>query len=144
MSILKAGSRVTVHYIGTLDNGKIFDSTPDDEPLVFTIGANEVFPALEAAVAGMAPGEVRNIVVAAAEAYGPRRKENVIRVDRNAFPAGRELRLGQKLAMEFNGGASRVMMITEIGADEVTLDGNHPLAGQDLTFALRLVSVEEG
>lgn len=137
------GSTVAVHYIGTLDNGRIFHSTEEGEPLEFTIGSGQVFPALEAAVVGMATGEVRNIVIPAAEAYGPRLEENLLRVDRAAFPAGKAITVGQKLGIDFAGGGSKVMLVSEVGEAHVTLDGNHPLAGFDLTFALRLDRVVE-
>lgn len=138
MQRARIGSTVTVQYVGTLDNGRIFDSTTDEEPLTFTIGANQVFPALEQALVGMAAGEVRNIVVAAADAFGPRLQENIIRVERSRFPAEKEIRVGQKLGIRFAGGQERVMLVAEVDESVVTLDGNHPLAGLDLTFALRL------
>ena len=138
MSRAQQGSTVSVHYIGTLDNGRIFHSIADEEPLTFTIGQNQVFPALERAVLGMAVGETINIVIPAAEAYGPWLKENIIRVERTHFPAEKEIRVGQKLSIGFTGGTDRVMQIAGITETEVTLDGNHPLAGLDLTFALRL------
>ena len=138
MKRAQLGDLVTVQYIGTLDNGRIFDSTTDEEPLEITIGGNQVFPALEQAIIGMAVGEVRNIVLKSFEAYGPRRQENIITLSRSRFPADRELVVGQKLSIEFSGGQARVMLITEITGESVILDGNHPLAGLDLTFALRL------
>ncbi|WP_298267242.1 FKBP-type peptidyl-prolyl cis-trans isomerase [Geobacter sp.] len=131
------GDTVAIHYIGTLDNGRIFDSTVDrGEPLVFTIGAGEVFAALEREVVGMAAGQAKNIVITAAEAYGPRLQENIITVGRESFPAG-DLVVGRRVQIEFGGGAERVMVITEVTEATVTLDGNHPLAGLDLTFALK-------
>lgn len=142
MTVAGVGKKVSVHYIGTLDNGRIFDSTPDDEPLVFTIGSDEIFPALEEAIIGMAPGETKNIFVPAEKAFGPRRKENVIAVERSLFPQDKPLTIGTKLNIEFSGGQARLMMVTAVSDTEVRLDGNHPLAGCDLTFALRLESVE--
>lgn len=138
MKRAEIGSRVTVQYVGTLDNGRIFDSTNDEEPLEFTIGDNQVFPALEQGIIGMAVGEVRNIVLKALEAYGPRRQENILTLSRCRFPADKSLTVGQKLSIEFSGGQARVMLITAVTEESVTLDGNHPLAGHDLTFALRL------
>ena len=132
------GDTVAIHYIGTLDNGRIFDSTVDrGEALVFTIGAGEVFAALEREIVGMAAGQAKNIVIPAAEAYGPRLQENIIRVERESFPAG-DLAVGRKVRLEFGGGAERVMVVTEVTEAAVMLDGNHPLAGLDLTFALKL------
>lgn len=141
MATATEGATVTVHYIGTLDNGRIFDSTQDREPLVFTIGADQVFPALERAVIGMKVGETKNVLVPAADAFGPRLEENIIRLERAAFPAGQPVTVGRKLSIEFKGGKSRVMTVTGVNESEVTLDGNHPLAGLDLTFALRLDAV---
>lgn len=144
MSIVNQGSRVTISYIGTLDNGRIFASTEEQGPLSITIGANQVFPALEQAIIGMQAGEVRNIVLEAAEAYGPHLQENLLQLSRDAFPAGKEIRVGQKISMEFANGAARVMLVTAVSETAVTLDGNHPLAGQELTFALRVEQVERG
>jgi FKBP-type peptidyl-prolyl cis-trans isomerase 2 len=141
MTRAAVGSTVTVHYVGTLDNGRIFDATTDEEPLVFTLGSGQVFPALEAAIIGMARGEVRNIVLTAAEAYGPRLEANVIRVERSCFPPDREIVVGQKLSIAFAGGQERIMLVAAVAEESVTLDGNHPLAGLDLTFALRLDGV---
>jgi FKBP-type peptidyl-prolyl cis-trans isomerase 2 len=136
------GSTVTISYIGTLDNGRIFHSTEEHGPQTLTIGAGQVFPALEQAIIGMRAGETKNIVLTAEESYGPRLQENIIRVDRKNFPAGKEIAVGQKLSIDFRGGTSRVMAVTAVSEDEVTLDGNHPLAGLDLTFALTLDRVE--
>jgi FKBP-type peptidyl-prolyl cis-trans isomerase 2 len=135
------GTTVTISYIGTLDNGRIFDSTDGSGPLTFAIGSDQVFTALEQAVIGMAAGEVRNILIPASEAYGPRLDANILKVKRDLFPAERELRVGEKLQLQFSGGVERLMMILEEDDQEVTLDGNHPLAGLDLTFALRLDAV---
>jgi FKBP-type peptidyl-prolyl cis-trans isomerase 2 len=143
MSTAQIGSRVAVQYVGTLDNGRIFHSTEEGEPLEFTVGAGEVFTALEAGVIGMATGEVRNIFVPAAAAYGPRREENVLCLARSAFPADKEIIVGQKLGIDFKGGRSLVMLVLEVGETTVTLDGNHPLAGLDLTFALRLDRIDD-
>ena len=142
MSKAEIGSTVTIRYIGTLDNGRIFHSTDEHGPQTFTIGDEQVFPALERAITGMYAGEVKNIVLTAEEAYGPRRQENIIRVDRQVFPAGKEIVAGQKLSIDFKGGTSRVMVVTAADEDEVTLDGNHPLAGLELTFAVSLDRVE--
>jgi FKBP-type peptidyl-prolyl cis-trans isomerase 2 len=142
MKRAEIGSTVTIRYIGTLDNGRIFHSTDEHSPQSFTIGDGQVFPALEQAIIGMRAGEVKNIVLTAEEAYGPRRKENIISVARDTFPAGKEIAVGQKLSIEFKGGASRVMVVTAVSEADVTLDGNHPLAGLDLTFALKLEQVE--
>ncbi len=141
MTQAKSGDTVTVQYIGTLDNGRIFDSTTDEEPLVFTIGTNQVFPALEKQVLGMAVGEVKNVCIPAAEAYGPRLDENILTVKRDYFPADTEIKVGKKVSIEFRDGEARLMVVVEVTETEVKLDGNHALAGLDLTLALRLDAI---
>jgi FKBP-type peptidyl-prolyl cis-trans isomerase 2 len=142
MQRVQNGDRVTVHYIGTLDNGRIFDQREDDQPLSFTIGAGEVFSALEQEMIGMAIGEVKNIHLSADHAYGLRLDENLLTVSRKLFPAERELRIGQKMVIELGGNEQRVMRIRRLDEHDVLLDGNHDLAGCELTFALQLVSIE--
>ena len=142
MNRARHGSTVTVHYIGTLDNGRIFASADEANPLVFAIGADQVFPALERAVLGMRAGETKNVLIPAGEAFGPRRAENIVTVVRSHLPPDRDLRPGQRLRVEFGGTKERVMLVTEVGEETVVLDANHPLAGHDLTFALRLDRVE--
>lgn len=137
------GSTVTISYIGTLDTGRIFHSTEEHGPLTFLIGSGTVFPALERALLGMAVGETRNVVIPAVDAYGPRLDDNLLKVARELFPAERELAIGEKLRLEFGRGRERVMIILAVDGQEVTLDGNHPLAGCDLTFALRLDSIDD-
>ena len=141
MQKAKTGDLVTVHYIGTLDNGRIFDQRDTDQPLSLTLGAEEVFPALEKAIIGMTVGEVKNIHLAAEQAYGLRLDENLLRVPRELFPSEKELRIGQKLHVELGGNSQRVMRIRQVDEREVLLDGNHDLAGCDLTFALQLVAI---
>jgi FKBP-type peptidyl-prolyl cis-trans isomerase 2 len=138
MKRAEIGSTVTIRYIGTLDNGRIFHSTDEQGPQSFTIGDGQVFPALEKAIIGMHAGEVKNILLTTEESYGPRLPENIISVSRGSFPAGKEIVAGQKLSIEFKGGTTRVMVVTAVSDADVTLDGNHPLAGLDLTFALSL------
>jgi FKBP-type peptidyl-prolyl cis-trans isomerase 2 len=142
MKRAEIGSTVTISYIGTLDNGRIFHSTDEQGPQTFTVGDGQLFPALEREIIGMRAGEVKNILLTAEEAYGARLQENIISVARQAFPAGKEIVAGQKLSIEFKGGTTRVMVVTAVSDADVTLDGNHPLAGLDLTFALSMDRVE--
>ncbi|PLX90606.1 MAG: peptidylprolyl isomerase [Desulfuromonas sp.] len=141
MQRAKSGDKVTVHYIGTLDNGRIFDQRDEDQPLSFTLGNDEVFTALEDEVVGMKVGEVKNIHLQAEQAYGLRLEENLLKVPRNLFPAEKELRISQKLNLELGDGTQRQMRIRNVSERDVLLDGNHDLAGCDLTFALQLVSI---
>jgi len=141
MQRAQKGDRVTVHYIGTLDNGHIFDQRDGDEPLSFVLGAGEIFPDMETAIIGMKVGDVKNIHLAAEQAYGLRLDENLLKVSREIFPADRELRIGRKLNIELAGNEQRMMRIRHVDEQEVLLDGNHDLAGCDLTFALELMEI---
>lgn len=137
----KTGDRVTIHYIGTLDNGRIFDQRDADEPLTVTLGNGELFPALEEQITGMVVGTVKNILLIPEQAYGPRLEENLLKVERQLFQAERELKIGQKLNIELGGNQQRQMRIRQVDEQQVLLDGNHDLAGCELTFALQLVGV---
>lgn len=141
MQRAQKGDRVTVHYIGTLDNGHIFDQRDGDEPLSFVIGSGEIFSDMETGIIGMKVGEVKNIHLAAEQAYGLRLDENLLKVSRKLFPADRELRIGRKLNIELAGNEQRMMRIRHVDEQEVLLDGNHDLAGCDLTFALELMEI---
>jgi FKBP-type peptidyl-prolyl cis-trans isomerase 2 len=143
MQRAQKGDRVTIHYIGTLDNGRIFDQRDADEPLSFVIGAGEIFPDMEAEITGMKVGEVKNIHLAAEQAYGLRLEENLLKVSRDMFPADRELRIGRKLNIELADNEQRMMRIRHVDEQEVLLDGNHDLAGCDLTFALELMEISD-
>jgi FKBP-type peptidyl-prolyl cis-trans isomerase 2 len=83
------GDRITVHYIGTLDNGRIFDSREEDSPLQITLGSKEIFPALEEQIIGMCAGEVKNIEIRAADAFGERKRGDIISLPRSSFPGNK-------------------------------------------------------
>lgn len=134
----RQGDTVEIQYIGTLDNGRVFENTTEQAPLIITLGNNQIFPALERHILGMAVGEVKNIVIDSEEAFGPRREENILILPREDFPREKELRIGQKISVTFTDNSQRLMLIIGIDETEATLDGNHSLAGCDLTFALRL------
>jgi peptidylprolyl isomerase len=141
MAQARMGYRVKVHYTGTLADGTVFDTTRDGEPLEFTLGGKEVIPGFEQAVVGMAPGESRTTIVPAAEAYGPHREEMVAHVERGRFPGKPDLKVGQQLQIKQKDGQTLVAAVVAVTDTKVTLDGNHPLAGKDLTYTITLVSI---
>lgn len=102
-----------------------------------------VIPGFDAAVTGLAPGETVTKTIPVEEAYGPYRDEMVADIEKENIPADFELAVGQRLEMQVPNGEAMAVTITDIKGNMVTLDGNHPLAGQDLTFELELVSIEE-
>jgi peptidylprolyl isomerase len=137
----KAGDTVRVHYTGTLDDGTEFDSSREREPLRFTLGAGQVVPGFDAAVAGMRVGEEKTVTIPAGEAYGDPRPELLVTVPRAQVPPGMDPRVGQRLQVG-RGAEAFPVVVHEVTAEHVVLDGNHPLAGQDLTFALTLVGID--
>ncbi|NTU97895.1 MAG: peptidylprolyl isomerase [Chlorobiaceae bacterium] len=141
MAQAKTGDTVRVHYTGTLDDGTMFDTSVNREPLEFIIGKGQVIPGFDSAVIDMVPGETRVSLIPADEAYGPHSGELVTDVDRSRFPADLELELGQQLQVGLADGQQAVVMIVDITDTSVTLDANHPLAGQNLTFEIELVEI---
>ena len=141
MAQAKKGDTVRVHYSGTLDDGTMFDTSADRDPLEFTIGGGEVIAGFDIAVLNMAPGEKRVSVIAATDAYGVHSKELVTDVERDRFPADMELEIGQQLQVGLADDQQAIVMIVDISDTAVTLDANHPLASQQLTFEIELVEI---
>ncbi|MGC1308348.1 MAG: peptidylprolyl isomerase [Phormidesmis sp.] len=143
MAQAKSGDKVRVHYTGTLNNGQVFDSSKSRAPLEFTLGSGMVIPGFDAAVTGLTPGESVVKTIPVADAYGAYRKDMVADIEKDKIPADFDLEIGQRLEMQVPNGDAMAVTITDIKDNMVTLDGNHPLAGQDLTFELELVEILE-
>ncbi|HZD06245.1 MAG TPA: peptidylprolyl isomerase [Longimicrobiales bacterium] len=141
MAQAKQGDTVHVHYTGRLDDGTVFDSSRERQPLEFTLGEGRVIPGFERAVTGMEPGENRTATIAAAEAYGPHRDDLVMTVGHDQLPDDLQPQVGQKLGMRTSEGRTMEVQITATDEDAVQLDANHPLAGRDLTFDIELVRI---
>ncbi len=141
MPTAKSGDTVKVHYTGTLDDGSEFDSSKDGEPLVFTLGAGNIIPGFEQAVLDMSIGESKKITLPCDQAYGPRHDHLVQEVPRSVIPDSIKLEAG--ITLRGQSAEGEAMNFTVIGFDDanVKLDGNHPLAGHDLTFELELVEI---
>lgn len=137
----RQGDTVKVHYTGTLDNGEVFDSSAERDPLEFTLGEGQLIPGFEEAVIGMESGEVRTVRIPAERAYGPHRAEMAVQVSRDHFPDGVQPEVGQMLQVNQENGEQVIVTVTDIEGDAVTLDANHPLAGKDLTFEIRLMEI---
>ena len=136
------GDLVHVHYTGTLADGTVFDSSEGGEPLGFTLGAGEVIAGFDRAVAGMEVGDTRTVTLSAADAYGEADPENVLVVGRDQMPPGESIAVGDQMAIGTDDGGAIPVTVTEVTDDTVTLDANHELAGQELTFEITLARVE--
>ena len=141
MATAQNGDQVKVHYTGKLEDGTVFDSSDGGEPLSFQLGGNQVIPGFERTVLGMEPGESRTSSISPVDAYGEQVEEMVLHVGRKQIPDNESLELGAELQVQGDGFAMPVRVV-ELTADEVTLDGNHPLAGETLIFTIQLISID--
>ncbi|MHC4515319.1 MAG: FKBP-type peptidyl-prolyl cis-trans isomerase [Planctomycetota bacterium] len=141
MTNAKNGDTVQVHYTGKLDSGEVFDTSRGGDPLSFELGTQQVIPGFEAAVVGMATGDSTTVKIGCDDAYGPPRQELVIPIQRSELPDDLTPEVGMQLAMQSEDGEQVPVKITAVSDTEVTLDANHQLAGQDLTFDIELVAI---
>ncbi len=141
MQVVEPGDTVRVHYSGRLSQGEPFDTSRDGEPLEFTVGDRQVISGFEAAVLGMAVGSSTTVIIPAEEAYGEHRAEMVAEIDRDRFPADAAPKIGQRLEIGTTKGENVVVTVTDVTTSHVTVDGNHPLAGKELTFDIELVEI---
>ena len=139
----QSGDLVRIHYTGRLDDGRTFDTSREGEPLQFTLGDGAVIPGFEEAVVGMTPGETKTVSLAPEDAYGPHRPEMVQEVERGLLPANMQLKPGLQLQAQSRDGEPLLLVVREVADDKVTLDANHPLAGERLTFDIELVELDE-
>ncbi len=139
MSKVTDGSRVKVHYTGKLNDGTVFDSSQDRDPLEFTVGEGQVIPGFEEAVRGMAEGDSKSVTIGCDQAYGQRREDMILDVPRDKFPDEIPPNVGQQLMLRHPEGQEFPAFIVEVKDDVITLDANHPLAGEDLNFEIQLV-----
>ena len=133
---------VSIHYTLTDDQGAVLDSSQGSEALQYLEGAGNVIPGLEQEVGRMSRGEKKKVKIPAAQAYGEKRDDMVLEVPRTQFPADMTLKVGDR----FRGGAeSHAPMFTvmAVNGDNITLDGNHPLAGKDLNFDVEVTEMRD-
>ena len=139
------GNKVQVSYTGRLEDGTVFDASEECDgcdcgsgPLEFIIGDGSVIPGFDAAVIGMSPGEKKTVVIPVDDAYGPHLEELVAEIERKNIPEGMNPEPGQHLEVVHEQGQTFPVVVLEITPEKITLDANHPLAGRELTFDIRL------
>jgi FKBP-type peptidyl-prolyl cis-trans isomerase 2 len=143
MKQVKSGDKVKVHYHGKLTNGDTFDSSEGRAPLEFEVGSGMVIKGFDDGVTGMAVGDKKTVHIPYNEAYGARNPEMVIEMPKDRFPPDMQLEQGMPLMMSDGSGQNFQVTVVEIKPEAVTLDANHPLAGQDLIFDLELMEIVE-
>jgi len=137
----KAGDTVRVHYTGSFEDGAVFDSSVEGQPLEFTVGEGEVIPGFDNAVNGLDEGQTTTISIPPDEAYGVHRDELVAVIGREQLPPEIDPEVGMVLEMSSEDGIVTNVTITDIGDDTITLDANHELAGKKLNFEITLVEI---
>ena len=142
MSKAQNGNNVTIHYVGTLDDGKEFDNSKvRGEPMSFQLGSGQVIPGFNSEVLGMSPGETKEFSIPCGEAYGDRKEEAVQYVPIASFPEGFEFEPGMMIQGTSPDGQAFQAKIVGLSDDTVTVDFNHPLAGKDLNFDIEVVEI---
>lgn len=141
MASAKEGDKVRVHYTGSLQDGTVFDSSKDRQPLEFTVGEGQVISGFDDAVKGMEEGESKKITISSDEAYGERREDLVVAYERDRLPDDLEPEVGMALQAKAPDGSVTEVMVVDMDEEKLMLDANHPLAGRELQFEIELVEI---
>jgi peptidylprolyl isomerase len=141
MAQAKEGDKVKVNYTGSLEDGTVFGSSPEEDPLEFTIGQKTVLPSFENAVIGMNEGETKTVSIPPEDAFGLPKEDLIFDVDRTKLPPGIDLKLGAVLRVGSDEGQDFDVIIANIDDKIVTLDGNHHLAGKVLNLEIQLIQI---
>lgn len=138
--MIKSGKKVSLEYSVFLTDGTQIDSNVGEDPLIFTLGSHQVFPALEDALLGLKVGDTKQIVLKAEEAYGPVVQEAYKEVDIETVPAAFRY-AGAVLGIQDPSGGVYPIRVHQVSDQKIVLDFNHPLAGQALRFDVKVVEV---
>lgn len=141
MKKVKPGDRVKVHYTGRMKSGRIFDSSKEKDPFEFTVGSDQVITGFEEAVIGMQKGESKNVTIGFDKAYGAKSQDMILTLPKSDFPKGIDFKVGQHLQLQPGDGQRISVVITAMTDTDVTIDGNHPLAEEDLIFEIELLEI---
>jgi peptidylprolyl isomerase/FKBP-type peptidyl-prolyl cis-trans isomerase SlpA len=137
------GDTVEIDFIGRFEDGEVFDSSDERGPLTFTIGGDDVIEGLQNIVAGMEPGETKTEEVPPEHAYGHRRSDMVKEIERAHLPDDMDPEVGVALRLRLDNGRRVKAFVSKMTEDTITIDANHPLAGQTLTFEVTLNAILE-
>ncbi|MDC6354047.1 MULTISPECIES: FKBP-type peptidyl-prolyl cis-trans isomerase [Robiginitalea] len=141
MSKVKANDMVRVHYTGKLTNGEVFDSSLEREPMEVKLGEGSLIPGFEKGLVDMEVNEKKTITIPKEEAYGEIRKELFQAVPNSELPENIKPEVGMGLVARGQDGSERQLRVAEVNEDNIVVDANHPLAGQDLVFDLEVVAI---
>jgi len=134
---------ISVDYTGTLENGDIFDTSKGRQPLEIQMGAGQLIKGFESALAGMSLNETKVFTLDPEDAYGDRDDQNVHTFERSELPPQMDPVEGQTIGLTSSDGQQFPAFITKVDDSQVTVDLNHPLAGEKLTFDIKVVGISE-
>lgn len=137
---IKKGSKIKVEYTGFLEDGSIFDSSKNHEPLEFEVGAEQVIKGFENAVIGMKKGEEKEVTIEPKEAYGPHNPKLIQNIPRDKMPQAKP---GMILVMQLPNGLKVPVQVIKETEKEVVIDVNHPLAGKKLKFKIKILEITQ-
>ena len=138
---IKKGDKVKVEYTGMLEDGSVFDSSEGKGPLEFVVGSDQLIKGFDTAVVGMKKGESKDVLVKPEEGYGQRNPALVTTIPREALPKEPEPQVGMVVKMQMKSGHRYRADIIKVEPDKVTVDMNHPLAGKNLKFKIKIVEI---
>jgi FKBP-type peptidyl-prolyl cis-trans isomerase SlyD len=139
--LIEEGRAVEIGYELKLNDGRVVDSASADEPLMFIFGAGLMLPAFEKALKGKKQGDEVAFTLSPEEGYGARDEQQVMKMPRTMFPA--HVAEGMIFEAETPEGEVALLRVAKVGLEEVTVDGNHPMAGETLNFSVNVVAVRE-
>ncbi|HLS11993.1 MAG TPA: peptidylprolyl isomerase [Flavobacteriaceae bacterium] len=143
MSQVKKNDKIKVHYTGKLNNGEIFDSSVDREPLEFQVGQGQIIPGFENGVLDMKLNEKKTLVIPSEEAYGEPREDLIHEIAKEHLPQEMEPEVGMGLVSRSPEGQEIPLIVKEVKEDSIVVDANHPLAGKELTFEIEVVGIND-
>ena len=141
MSKAKENDKVKVHYTGRLTTGEEFDSSSGSLPLEFTVGSGQVILGFDQAVRGMEINEKKTFTIPAKDAYGSVNHQLIQRIDKSFLPENIDAQVGKELVASDQDGRQMKVTVIQVEDDHIVIDGNHPLAGKDLVFDIKLVEI---
>ena len=140
---VKKGDKVKIEYTGTLENGNVFDTSVGKQPLEFEAGSGKVIKGFDDALIGMEKGQEKEIKLKPEEAYGQHNPQLMKKIPKEQLPKEPEAKVGMMLGLSTPDGQQVPAKITEIGDNDITIDLNHPLAGQNLNFKVKVIDIAD-
>lgn len=140
---VKENNTVKVNYTGKLSDGQVFDSSEGKEPLEFTLGQGQLIPGFEKGVIDMKLNEKKTVTITKEEAYGDINNDLIQEVDKAQLPEDMTPEVGMGLVSKDPDGREINLLVVEVKEASIVVDGNHPLAGKELTFDLEVVEIKE-